>query len=288
MKKLSILIILLTSFSYIGNAQNSDILNGVFIKEHVPIRKPVPYYYLREADVAWSKVIWRRLDLREKLNHPLYYPTVPTDDRVSLVTLMVNGVKDEGIRVYDFDEANEFATPITLEKVLEDLGAGKDSMEDEDPVTGVFSMKYTDKEPRPDQVTRLLMKEEWFFNRQRSKMEVRIIGLCPVRRYTKESNAAGMDDADAELTLKTLFWAYFPSYRTLFANQEVFNPFNDAERRTFDDIFFKRRFSSYIYRITNVYDNRTIQTYKKGEDVLLEAERMKDFLFKFEHDLWEF
>jgi len=289
MKKLSILIILLTSFSYIGNAQNnSDVMDGVYIKEHVPIRKPVPYYYLREADVAWSKVVWRKLDLRQKMNHPLYYPTTPTDDRVSLVQLMLNGIKDEGIRVYDFDEANEFATPITLETVLESLGAGKDSMEDEDPVTGEFTMKYTDKPPAPEEVTRMLMKEEWFFNRQRSKMEVRIIGLCPIRRFVKESNAAGMDESDAELTLKTLFWAYFPAYRNLFANQEVFNPFNDAERRTFDDIFFKRRFSSYIYRITNVYDNRTIQTYKKGEDVLLEAERMKDFMFKFEHDLWEF
>ena len=35
------------------------------------------------------------------------------------------------------------------------------------------------------------------------------------------------------------FWIYFPDYRPLFARYKVFNSHNDAEHRTFDDIFFK-------------------------------------------------
>ncbi|MBN2669793.1 MAG: gliding motility protein GldN [Bacteroidales bacterium] len=285
MKKLGIVLIVVLGFFTQGHAQ--DVLDGIYLKEHVPVRKPVPYYYLREADVAWSKTIWRLLDLKEKVNHPLYYPTKPTDDRLSLVQLLLAGMKDDGISVYEFDEYNEFGNIRTQEEVMEDLGAGKDSLEEEDPLTGEFVWKYTDKDPRPDEVTRMLMKEVWFFDKQRAKMEVRITGLCPVRRYVKETNAEGMDADEKSMSMKTLFWAYFPAYRNRFATQEVFNPYNDSERRSFDDIFFKRRFASHIYRFTNVYDNRQILEYQKGEDALLEAEKIQDFMFKLEHDLWE-
>jgi len=287
MKKLSILIVFSLGFILTSNAQ-SNVMDGIYEKEHVPARKPIPYYHLREADAQWSKKVWRLLDLKEKENHPLYYPKEPQDTRVSLVQLMLDGIVNEGITVYEFNEANEFNTSLTLEEINESLGAGKDSLEEEDPVTGEFVWKFTDKEPRPDEVTRMLMKEEWVFDKQRSKMEVRIIGLCPIRRFVKETDAEGVDPDEKVMTMKTLFWAYFPAYRSLFAKQEVFNPYNDAERRTFDDIFFKRKFASHIYRITNVYDNRKIEDYKKGEDFLLEAEKIKDWMFKYEHDLWEF
>jgi len=284
MKKLSILIIFSLGFLMTGVAQ-SNVMDGIYEKEHVPVRKPVPYYHLREADVAWSKKVWRMLDLKEKENHSLYYPTEPQDSRVSLVQLMLDGITNDGITVYEYSTESEFANPLTLAEVNESLGAGKDSLEEEDPVTGEIKITYNNREPRPDQVTRMLMKEEWVFDKQRSKMEVRIIGLCPIRRYEKTEAEAGEEKI---LTPVTVFWAYFPAYRPLFAKQEVFNPYNDAERRTFEDIFFKRKFASHIYRITNVYDNREIREYKKGEDLLLEAERIKDWMFKFEHDLWEF
>ena len=93
---------------------------------------------------------------------------------------------------------------------------------------------------------------------------------------------------EKEFEMKQVCWIYFPSVRPLLANHEVFNSNNDAERRTFDDIFFKRRFSSYIYQETNVYDNRYIGEFKQGLDALMESDRIKDFVFKFEHDLWEY
>ena len=62
---------------------------------------------------------------------------------------------------------------------------------------------------------------------------------------------------------------------------------NDAERRTLDDIFFKRMFSSYVIKETNVYD-RYISEYTSGINALFESERVKDDIFKFEHDLWHF
>ena len=49
------------------------VLDGVYVKEHIPTKKVVPYEYVREADVTWSKRVWSVIDLREKFNHPLYW-----------------------------------------------------------------------------------------------------------------------------------------------------------------------------------------------------------------------
>lgn len=131
----------------------------------------------------------------------------------------------------------------------------------------------------PSSVYLLRVKEDWFFDKQRSVMDVRILGLCP---YMEE-----LDEFGEPKGFKPLFWVYFPECRKIFANNEVYNKWNDAERRTYEDVFFKRLFGSYIYKESNVYDRRIYQ-YAKGMDGLLEAERVKEELFVKEHDLWEY
>lgn len=43
----------------------------------------------------------------------------------------------------------------------------------------------------------------------------------------------------------------------------------------------------HIYRLW-YYDDRQINEYKVGKDVLYEAEKIKRELMEFEHDLWEY
>ncbi|MGQ9846495.1 MAG: type IX secretion system ring protein PorN/GldN [Bacteroidales bacterium] len=290
MKKIIFLIVIAitTNFAFAQQKQ-SDVLDGVYVKEHVPARKPVPYHHLREADMMWGKKIWRMLDLREKINHPLYFPTRKMDDRYSLIDLLLYGIENEGLVVYS-DIDDEFTTPVTIAEVNKKLGAKVDSQYVEDE-NGTQVLKVIPGERKPEEVTRLLMKEYWYFDKQRSMLEVRIIGLCPIRMYVKDA-ALGEETKDEgeekELNAKQVMWIYFPAARPLLANHEVFNPYNDSERRTFDDIFFKRRFSSFIYQETNVYNNRYVWQYKQGLDAMLESERIKDFMFKLEHDLWEY
>ncbi len=83
------------------------------------------------------------------------------------------------------------------------------------------------------------------------------------------------------------FWVSYDKARQVMAQAMVFNRHNSAERRTYDEIFLKRMFDSYIYKEENVYDRR-INQYATGMDALLEAERVKMDIFNFEHDLWEY
>jgi len=289
--KLVFFLILLPIVFGANKVTAQNVLDDIYQPEHEPVRKPVPYNYLRQADVMWKKKLWRMLDLRQKINLPLYYPTEPIDNRYSLIDLIIYGVENESMTVYDPDADDQFTTQITLDGINDNFGVKSDTTWVEDLETGEMKPKVVINERRTYEVLRYLMKEIWYFDKQRSMLQVRILGLCPIRMYAKEVESSdGMEDDSGgkDLTMKQVLWVYYPAFRNLFATHIVFNTKNDAERRTFEDIFSMRRFNSYIFEETNVYDNRLIQEYTKGLDSILESNKIQDWIRNWEHDLWEY
>lgn len=267
-------------------AKTQDILTEVYTREHIPNKTPVPYSYLREADVMWAKDIYRIIDLKQKQNLPLFYPQKPINDRYNLVNLILWGIDNEGIRAFDSsDPNNEFTIPLDRTKIDESFGAGTDVIQKTDMNTGFVSDTTIYNERNVDEVKQIMVKEKWFFDKNHSVMNVRIVGLCPIRVYYQLDDQ-GMP-TETILKQKTV-WVYFPELRPLFARHEMFNENNDAQRISFDDFFSQRRFNSYIFGESNVYSNRNIGSYALGMDALLEAERVKQYLFETEHDLWEY
>jgi len=275
-------VILIAVFCILTNivfAQRFDPLDGGYLP------KPVPYPYLREADVMWSKTVWRIIDLHEKINLPLYYPTVKIEGRYSLIDLLLYGIKNEGIVAYSPDEYSEFSKPMSWKDVENRFGVTNDTFQIENPETGLVESKIIKNKINTAEVKKIMLKELWYFDKQRSKLEVKIIGLCPIREYEKtESNE---ENEESELKQKKIFWVDFSSVRFLLASHYVFNQFNDIANISFDNLFFKRRFSSYIYKESNVYNDRTIGEYKTGLDEMLESEKIQNDIFVMEHDLWE-
>lgn len=283
MKRLGIVIASFVAFfSMEINAQSvlgddGNAYDGVYKREHIQNRKPIPYTPIREADVMWKRRIWRIVDLREKINLPLYYPiSNDVNGLRSLTNVLYKAVTEEvSLRVYSAstDDFSIEVTPGDIKKLTE-KSYEKTIPSMMDPTidtTIVVSESFS-----PNRVKKLLLKEEWFFDKQRSVLDVRILGISPL--YEQE---------DKEKGDQPLFWVYFPEARTILAKYDAFNRKNPTERRSFDDIFWKRQFSSYIIKEENVYD-RSINEYKKGLDALLEANRIKEEIMIFEHDLWEF
>ncbi len=268
------LILILCLSPLIGSSQN--VLDGLYLKENTPGRKVVPYAHLREADVLWSSRVWRTIDLREKMNQPLYFPEQPTAGRTSLFDAIIKGINNRTLLAFD-DES--FTRQLTPEESINKLVTPKVlQQEDPDNPGQFFEKKDTVRKTSKD-VLSYLLKEDWFFDKQRSAMDVRIIGICPVVKT--------FDEAGAERSKEMLFWLYFPNCREVFANSETYNRQNDAERRTYDDIFWKRMFSSYITKQNNVYD-RQISDYALSLDGLLEGEKIKDEIFTLEMDMWHY
>lgn len=280
---LGLSVLMSTSIKVLGQ----DNITEVYVKEHIPSKKPVPYPYIREADVMWSKIIWRIIDLREKQNLSLYYPTKPIDNRWNLITLLLHGIDNEGLRVFSKDDPlNEFKVQLTKEEVDFALGANVDSIKVADPTTGEMVDKVVTTERQTADIKQILVKEKWFFDKQHSTLQVRIIGLCPIMISNKVDETTGLPGD--EIKKSFTFWIYYPEARNILANHEIYNRFNDGQYVSFDDFFYQRRFSSYIYRESNVYDNRAVIEYAPGIEQLYESDRIKDAIFTFEHDLWEY
>lgn len=275
---LSLTVIVGMAFASPVAAQN--VLDGVYVKEHYPTRKVIPYTHLREADVMWATRVWRKLDMREKINHPLYYPTEAIKNRRSLAQVIVEAVREGSLTAYDpLDD--EFTITLTKAEIERKLSyVDTQYIESPDPPYDLV-MTLIPEEFNPSTVKEFRLKEDWFFDRQRSVLDVRIIGIQPV--------AENIDKTTGEVRgTEPMFWVYFPEARNIFASAEVFNRVNDAERKTLEDIFWKRMFGSYIYKEKNVYD-RSIGDYMLNTlDQLLEAEKIKEDIFILEHDLWEY
>ncbi|MFN8205829.1 MAG: gliding motility protein GldN [Bacteroidales bacterium] len=272
-----------------GKLKAQDLKKEVYDKIHIPNKKPIPYVYSREADMMWTKTIWRKVDLRQKMNLPLYYPLNPIGTRMNLVNLLFYGIDYEGLKIYDAgDQYNEFKQETTKEQVDAKLGVKQDSTLQDDPDNPgnqIYVKRNFTRDMFLTDVKQIWVKEKWFFDRNYSTLQVRIVGLCPVL-ITPRLDASGqpMD----EMRQVQLFWVYYPEARNLLSSHETFNRFNDAQAISFDDLFMQRRFDSFIYRESNVYDNRLVSEYTQGIESLLESEKIKEFIRTTEHDLWEY
>ncbi|MFB0923850.1 MAG: hypothetical protein QMB65_00990 [Vicingaceae bacterium] len=92
MKAHRLLIITLILLSSISVEAQYKILDKPWVKENTPTRRVVPYTHVREADVMWHRRVWRTIDLREKINHPLYYPIQKIEDRKSLFDVIKDAI----------------------------------------------------------------------------------------------------------------------------------------------------------------------------------------------------
>jgi gliding motility associated protien GldN len=252
-------------------------LDGYYKKSNILNAKVTPYPNLRESDVAFAKRVWREIDLREKMNAYLASP------KQRLIDVIMNAVAAGELTAYsavpdkDNDpDGDSFYTPLTPDKA-------RNAMADSVPVDkfdkdgNKIGTTMKAGELDPDSVVKFRIKEDWVFDRQRSIFEPRIIGLAPMIKVKVGSTE----------DYQPAFWVYFPDARPILAVKEVVSRDNDNTGLSFDDIFMKRIFTSYIVKESNDKDER-IKDYATGIDKLYESERIKKSLMDWELNLWSY
>ncbi|MNJ82687.1 hypothetical protein D3C87_00910 [compost metagenome] len=332
MKLLSLILILGGTDALLAQCESNDflsltpVLDYPYVKENILTKKTIPYENVREADVVWSKRVWREIDLREKINHSLYYPFdyhTPSGQYVrntncwSLWTIMRHHIMNGELKIfspynpyqYTVLDGDQFKYPIapkpggnycndSLFRNDVFYYLGKLGREPEGPystiygddsiavINGVSQFVYPPRDTTwidSEHIVKYLLKEDWFFDKERSVMDVRIMGIAPVV-YREETSPDGKTMISG---LETKFWIYFPHFRYLLTNYYVYNDKNDAQWMSFDDLFWKRRFSSTVYKESNVFD-RSIDSYRTGVDALLESADIIEGIRTFEQDVWNF
>ena len=275
-------VMFLGAFTQVALAQSSNVLDGAYIPETNRLKRVVPYPYLREADVMYKRRIWQEIDLRQKFNHPFYFPLDPINDRKNLFDVIREALLYDGsIVAYSagpLGEDDEFTIPLSADSIRTILNPVT-LVKQYDDFGEVIGTVQQSNELSSGKITRYRIKEDWIWDRQRSERYVRIIGIAPmIEDFDVDGNSVGF---------RPLFWLYYEECRHVFANKEVYNMFNDAQRRTYEDLFQKRYFSSYIVKEDNAF-NRQIVSYARGLDALAESERIQQELFNIEHDIWNY
>lgn len=231
----------------------------------------IPYPQLREADLLWEKRIWRVIDTREKMNLLFRYPQLP------LIKIFNDAILSGEIKAYH--PVDDKFTALLPKEELRQLLNKQDTVEIMDPETYEVFFKIAENEFDPESVKRYRVKEVWYFDTRYSQLKVRILGVAPLREV--------FDDQGNFLYETPLYWIYYPQARNLLARHAIFNPQNDKKVLSWEDLWEMRYFSSTITKESNIHDRR-LQDYLSGVALLQEADKIKQEIFNFEHDLWTY
>jgi gliding motility associated protien GldN len=236
--------------------------------------RPLPYDHVREGDAFWSKMVWREIDFKEKMNLPFAYPKQP------FVEILLEAALNSELDIFSPLNDHDFTESLSR-KSLEAKLFRVDSVPIFDLNTGEWigdTVYYS----YPDYLTfeSIRIREQWIFDEETSTMVVRILGIAPMRPLVDPGTGLYLGE-------EVLCWINYPQARDLLAQVKAFNPFNDGITLSWDDVMEMRYFSSSIIKVSNVGD-QYIEDYASGIDVALEDQRLENEIRRFESELWEY
>ncbi len=252
--------------------------------------KPIPYGYIRESDILWSKIIWEEIDLNERMNMPLYYPIDSANvnsSRKSLFYTLLKSIKNGDIKeVYDDSffksklserDINQKLTRVdTSDYAFELLNEGETNIKD---FVDEVSIKSED-------IVGYQIKGIWYFDKRHGELKYRLLAIAPL---APDVQLLGREDVSSDETLP-IFWVFYPDARRILHNAFSFNNVNHRSPISFDDLLNARRFTTLILREENLYGNRAIADYIQGNALfqIMESERIREQIRNKELDMWNY
>ena len=237
---------------------------------------PLAYGFIDDRDILWSKVVWEFVDLNQKINLPYYFPIDTaniSNDRRSLFDTLLKGIRKGDINNIYSDSF--FTSKITNSEIDEKL------------VNIRLNGDYPDTfRIQTQDIEGYMIKGMWYFDKRLGELKYRLLALAPMG---KDVLTLGLPDIEDE-ELYELFWVFYPSARNILHKAKVFNPKNVSQPISYDHLLNARRFSSVIVREENMYGNRKIADYIRGNSLfqLLEADRIKESIRDKEIDMWNY
>ncbi len=195
--------------------------DAIYEKNLIKQKVPLPYENLREDDAVYKVRVWREIDAREKLNLPFRYSAVDDNGSQRFISILLKAIKDGTVTAFSADD-DRFTTPITPDQAMSVFGGGFDTSKKYDLDGNVVGYEVRAKAVDPDSIYKFRIKEEWVFDKETSRMLVRILGIAPVIPY-KLSTGEIVPNSD-----RPVFWVYYPDLRPVLSKYEVYNPKNSA------------------------------------------------------------
>ncbi|GMN07061.1 gliding motility protein GldN [Croceitalea sp. MTPC5] len=252
---------------------------------------PLAYGYVDDRDILWSKTVWETIDLDERVNFPLYYPTDTIGigaDRRSLYHVLMKNIKNGNLtEVYTdsyFTEKRKFEDLTATMQKVDTTDLGYEQFNAGEQISEEFINK---RDLDAADIEEYRIKGMWYFDKRQGELKYRLLGIAPV---APDVNFIDDESVDPNANKVELFWVWYPSARQILHEAKVFNNRNSAQPISYDMLLNARRFNGVIYKEDNVHGDRKIDDYVFDNALfqLLEANRIKEAIRDREQDMWAY
>lgn len=261
---------------------------------------PLEYGYVADKDILWSKVVWEKIDLKQKVNFPLLYPTqdnVFSSDRRSLYRVLLDAI-EEGSKDSTSAKAitEVYSTSyFNKKKSYEDILASTKSVFLPDvalDILGQYGVTGTENVqlfinrslagtladfPQLYSSDLIAQMQPYLIPTEitsRNILEYHIKGMWYFNKIQGEMRyrllgiaPAGYDiqsqnqSFTGEPQIVPYFWVWFPDARQVLHEAKVLNDQNSSMPFSFDHLLNSRRFDAFIYQTQNIYEDREVKEY---------------------------
>lgn len=225
---------------------------------------------IREEDKMYQISVWRRIDLREKYNVPLYGSGDTREN--GIINQIYQAVKQNAIEVFA-DE--DFTQPLSIPEF--DSAFWKTDFKDSIFIKQLYYLDF---------------KEDFVFDRQHSqfKFDIKYIQLL----MPSETNADPNTGVGFQKTIGFIRYKDFIKHFAKHPDARWINFQNISKSLTYDKAFESRLFRSVVTRYTNQDDaliidlvNKNTPAERRKMQAYLDALAFEYQLLEFENSVWE-
>lgn len=232
---------------------------------------PFAYPEVNKKNIRFYKRVWRDIDLKDEKNAILAIPGN------SLIEVVMKAIEKGKLSLYSPDD-DSFKGRLSAQEgmarfadsVLVPIFDGEGNQIDSKMALNEFD---------PARVTKFRVKEDIFFDKQRSRLETRIIGVAPLMNITTSAELA------ESVGSTPAFWLYFPQLRYSLVQVDVSDPDKGLYDMSMDDFFVQNKFASTIVRESSPGMLQNLKETENGGQQL-DGKKVEEKLDAYKKKLW--
>lgn len=233
-----------------------------------------------DADKAWMRVIYRRLDLDKPANAPLYYPVEADEGEENLFRIIVGLLASNKIPAYEFLDGREVFTDkyrITPRDIFDNYQI---SYTEAKGSTAQNPLYVVDENDVPaNEVLSYYIIERWEFDRRNNHLDSHIEALCPVIHRVQ--------DYATEASRYPVCWIRYADLRPYLTDRSIFtDDNNNLPTGNYDDYFTLGKYDGEIYKTRNLRNRTMAELYPDPEALKHAQDSIQRSLDNFEKNLW--
>jgi len=271
---------IINTTSNIIDTSSNDILldtiptiDGFYQVNNLSDAVPFAYPKINLKNIRFYKRIWRDIDLSNERNYIFATPGA------SLIEAIMAGIKEGKLTPYS-PEDDSFKVKMTARE-------GESQFADSvmvpifDDEGNQIDSRMALNEFNPERITKFRIKEDLFFDKQRGRLETRIIGVAPLMDISTSVELA------ESVGSTPAFWLYFPQLRYTLVKVDVSDPDRGLYDMSMDDLFVQRKFESKIIRESSPGGQQTQLALIDSTNVQ-DAVEIEDKIEKYKKKIWTY